>query len=449
MSSTSAEQQAVAGLLAALGDRHPDLMLPDLSRMRDLVDLLGSPQRAYPSVHITGTNGKTTTARMVDALLRGAGLRTGRYTSPHLESVTERISLDGAPVGAERLAAAFAEIEPFVALVDARHPDRVTFFELLTALAFAVFADAPVQAAVVEVGLGGEWDATNVIQAPVAVLTTVDLDHTQLLGTTVEEIAAEKAGIVHPGAVVVSAPQPPGAARVLAERAGATGARLLVAGRDFGLQQRRVALGGQLVCLRGPSGAVYDDVLLPLFGAHQAGNAAVALAAAEAFLGGGARELDPDLVRAAFATVDSPGRLEVVRANPTVVLDAAHNPAGAHALAAGLAEAFHFEHVVAVLAVLADKDVAGILEALAPVVDVVVATQNGSARCLPAGELAELAGHCLGPDRVLQADDLPGALELARARAASPGSGVLVTGSVVTVGEARRALRAAGYDPPS
>src|SRR4051812_15670756 len=255
-------------------------MVPDLDRIVDLMDLLGSPQRSYPSIHITGTNGKTSTARMVDALLREFGVRTGRYTSPHLESVTERIAVDGDPIDAERFAAAYDDVAPFVEMVDGRHADPVTFFELLTAMAFSTFAEAPVEVAVVEVGLGGRWDATNVVQAPVAVVTPIGLDHVGILGDTVEAIAGEKAGIIHPGAVVVQAPQPPEAAAVLARRAEEVGASVVRVGSDFGVRSRTVAVGGQLLELEGLGGR-YDDVFLPLYGAHQAGNAVCALAAVE------------------------------------------------------------------------------------------------------------------------------------------------------------------------
>jgi dihydrofolate synthase/folylpolyglutamate synthase len=431
----------------ALEARFPSRMVPDLERITDLLDLLGSPQRAYPSVHITGTNGKTTTARMVDALLREFGVRTGRYTSPPLQRATERIAVDGAPVDAERFAAAYDDVAPYLELVDARHQDRLTFFEVLTAMAFATFADVPVDAAVVEVGLGGRWDATNVIDAPVAVVTPIGLDHVGLLGDTVEAIAAEKAGIIRAGAAVVSAPQPAGAEAVLAAHAAEVGATVFRAGRDFGVRRRSVAVGGQLVHLTGLGGD-YDEVYLPLHGGHQAGNAATALTAVEAFfgLGGGPAAgrgpLDNDVVRAAFASVSSPGRLEVVRRSPTVILDGALNPAGAVALAEALAEAFTFDRLVAVVAVLDDKDAAGLLAALEPVVDAVVATVNSSPRALPAEALATVAREILGPDRVDVAGRLDDAIELAASMAERDqlGGGVLVTGSIVTVGEARQLL---------
>src|SRR4051812_41741937 len=343
-------------------------MVPDLDRIVDLMDLLGSPQRAYPSIHITGTNGKTTTARMIDALLQAFGIRTGRYTSPHLESVTERIALDGVPLDPARFAEVYDEVAPYADIVDARHPDRVTYFEFLTAMGFTAFADAPVDVAVVEVGLGGRWDATNVVDAPVAVVTPIGLDHVGILGDTIAAIAAEKAGIVHAGATAVLAAQPDDALAALTARASEVGATVRSQGVDFGVRQRTLAVGGQLLDLDGIGGG-YDGIFLPLHGAHQAGNASTALAGVEAFFGAGDRgPLDVEVVREGFAQVTSPGRLEIVRRGPTVLLDGAHNPAGAAALAAAIEEEFDFDRLVAVIAMLDDKDVAGLLGELEPVV---------------------------------------------------------------------------------
>jgi dihydrofolate synthase/folylpolyglutamate synthase len=427
-----------------LEERFPTRMVPDLDRITDLLNLLGDPQLAYPSIHLTGTNGKTSTARMIDDLLRELGLRTGRYTSPHLESVTERIALDGQPLTDERFAEVYDEVAPYAELVDARHPDSVTFFELLTAMAFAAFADSPVDVAVVEVGLGGRWDATNLIHAPVAVVTTIGLDHVGILGNTVTEIATEKAGLIHAGATVVSAPQSEDADAVLSARAAEVGASIVREGVDFGVQSRTVAIGGQLLTIRGLAGT-YDDIFVPLHGQHQASNAACAIAAVESFLGNGREELDPDAVRAAFAAVSSPGRLEVVRRSPTVLLDGAHNAAGAAALAAALDDAFSFDTLVAVVAVLADKDAAGLLAELEPVVNSLVVTTNGSPRAMAADALAEVAVEVFGEDRVEVAVRLDDAIDAAVAAAESEaqigGAGVVVTGSIVTVGEARHLLR--------
>jgi dihydrofolate synthase / folylpolyglutamate synthase len=434
-------------VLAGLGARYPaeDRMQPDLDRIRLLLDLLGSPQRAYPAIHLTGTNGKTSTARMVDALLQGFGLRPGRYTSPHLDSVTERICLDGQPLSEERFVEVFDELAPYVEVVDSRSPVPMTFFEVLTGMAFAAFADAPVDVAVLEVGLGGSWDATNVVAAQTCVVLPVGLDHAALLGDTVAEIAAEKAGIVHEGATVVLAQQPLEAAEVLLRRCVEVGATVAREGLEYGVLDRRTAVGGQVLTLQGLAGT-YDELFLPLHGAHQASNAAAALAAVEAFLGGGDKGmLDVELVREGFARTASPGRLEVVRTNPTVLVDAAHNPAGMRATVAALTEAFAFTSLVAVVACLGDKDVAGLLEVLEPAVGDVVVTANGSPRAMPVDTLRELAVDLFGEDRVHVEDRLDDALDtavaLAEREAAYGGAGVLVTGSVVTAGQARQLLR--------
>lgn len=441
----------LAALWADLEARWPESIIePSLDRIAALTDLLGSPQRAYPVVHITGTNGKTSTARMVEALLRSFGLRTGLFTSPHLVDPRERICLEGEPIDAERLLAAWDEIAPCVAVVDAASLAdggvRLSYFEVWTALAFAAFADAPVDVAVVEVGLGGGWDSTNVADGAVAVITPVGLDHQQYLGDTIGQIATEKAGIIKPGAVAVVALQQPEAAEAILERVVDVDATVAREGMEFGVVGRGVAVGGQVVALRGLA-AEYDEVFLPLFGEHQAHNAAVALAAVEAFLGG-VGALDGDLVRAGFASVTSPGRLEVVRRSPTVIVDAAHNPHGAAALARAVEDSFDFTSLVGVVGVLSDKDALGLLEALEPCLDRVVVTEPSSARALPADELARLAREVFGDDRVFVEPLLPDALDRAVALAEEAGeyggSGVLVTGSVVLAGDARRALGGAG-----
>jgi dihydrofolate synthase/folylpolyglutamate synthase len=436
----------LARVVAALDARGPGRMVPDRTRITALLDALGNPERAYPSVHLTGTNGKTSTARMVDALLRAFGLRVGRYTSPHLESITERISVDGEPLAAEKFVDAYDDVAPFAELVDSRGGDPLTYFELTTAVAFAAFAETPVDVAVIEVGMGGEWDATNVLEAPVAVVTPIDLDHTQMLGDTVAAIATEKAGIIHRGAALVSAVQPPEAAEPLLRRAADVGATVAREGLEFGVISRDVAVGGQMLTLQG-LGGVYDEVYLPLHGAHQAQNAALALAAVEAFLGGGEeRPIDIDAVREGFAQVTSPGRLERVRNGPAVLLDAAHNASGARALAEALTQDFAFSHLVAVLAVLDDKDARTMLEILDPVVDSVVITRNSSPRSLDADTLAAVAVDVLGADRVDVAprmdDAIDAAIQMAEEGSEGPlgGEGVIVTGSVVTVADARRLL---------
>ncbi|HEX5203557.1 bifunctional folylpolyglutamate synthase/dihydrofolate synthase [Paractinoplanes rhizophilus] len=428
---------------AALEQRGFTRLVFDLQKIRDLMDVLGSPQRAYPAIHLTGTNGKTSTARMIDALLRAHGLHTGRYTSPHLETVRERISLDGEPISEERLVETYREVAPLADLIDARHTEPLTYFDMTTAMAYAAFADAPVDIAVVEVGMGGEEDATNVIEAGVAVLLPIGLDHTEWLGDTIEDIAWAKAGIIHKGATVISALQTEEAMRPILERSAEVGATVAREGSEFGVVERTQAVGGQVLRLQGLH-AVYDEVFLPLFGAHQAQNAAVALAAVEAFLGDQVR---PELVVEGFAQVDSPGRLERVRSAPTILLDGAHNPHGMAATVAALEEEFSFRHLVAVVAVLGDKDVSGLLDLLEPVAARIVVTRNSSPRTMPLDELAQQAIDIFGEDRVTVAETMPDAIEEAVVLAEEDASGelsgvaVLITGSVVTVADARKLLK--------
>jgi dihydrofolate synthase/folylpolyglutamate synthase len=422
-------------------------MVFDLSRIESLLDLMGTPQRTYPSIHVTGTNGKTSTARMIDALLRAHGLRTGRYTSPHLDSVRERITLDGQPVSEERFVQVYKEVAPLAELVDSKASEPLTYFDLTTTMAFAAFADAPVDVAVVEVGLGGAEDSTNVLQAGIAVVTPIGLDHTEWLGDTIGDIALAKAGIVHSGATLISAAQQEEALEPILERCAEVGATIAREGAEFGVVHRELAVGGQVLTIQG-LGGMYEDVYLPLHGAHQAQNAAVALAAVEAFLGAGsARQLHPETVRAGFAEATSPGRLERVRTAPTILLDAAHNPHGMAATVTALEDEFAFRRLVAVMAVLADKDATGMLELLEPVVDAIVVTRNSSPRVMPPERLAELAVEVFGEDRVRVEPELPDAIAAAVELAESDvdggisGVGVLVTGSVITVADARKLLR--------
>ncbi len=426
-------------------------MNPSKERIEALVDLLGQPQRSFRSIHLTGTNGKTSTARMVDDLVRAFGLRTGRFTSPHLADITERIVVDGEPVSARTFVEAYRELVPFVDLVDGQFDINLSFFEVMVALAYSIFADAPVDVGIVEVGLGGEWDATNVIDAEVAIVTPIDLDHTQLLGDTVAEIAKEKAGVIKPDATAIMAAQPAEAAAELLRRAADVGASVAREGLEFGVLDRRVAVGGQVMNLQG-LGGVYDEVFVPLHGAYQAQNAALALAAVEALLGVGAASgpLDVATVREVFADVRSPGRLEAVRAAPTVLVDAAHNPHGMAATVAAVGEAFDFRRLVGVVGVLADKDARAMLSVLEPVLDEIVITQNSSPRADPADQLAAVAVEVFGAERVTVEPRLDDALETAvRLAEESPdgvlsGAGVLVTGSVITAGEARTMLRQPG-----
>jgi dihydrofolate synthase/folylpolyglutamate synthase len=434
-------------VVAALEKRGFTRMDFDIQKIRDLMDVLGSPQRAYPAIHLTGTNGKTSVARMIDSLLRAHGLHTGRYTSPHLETVRERISLDGEPVSEERLVTTYREVEPLAELVDKRVPEPLTYFDMTTAMAYAAFADAPVDVAVVEVGLGGEDDATNVIEAGVCVITPIGLDHTEWLGDTIEDIAWAKAGIIHPGATVITALQTEEAMRPLLQRCADVGATLAREGSEFGVIERNQAVGGQVLTLQG-LGGVYDEVFLPLFGAHQAQNAVCALAAVEAFLGAGKdRQLELELVREGFATVDSPGRLERVRSAPTILLDGAHNPHGMAATVNALEEEFSFRHLVAVVAVLGDKDASGLLDLLEPIAARIVVTQNSSPRSMPLNELAQIATDIYGEDRVTVAENMPDAIEEAVVLAEADtdgelsGVGVLITGSIATVADARKLLK--------
>jgi len=437
-----------AALQAELLGRWPENAIdPSLSRISAIMDLLGGPQLAYPVIHVTGTNGKSSTARMIASLLRALGLRTGLYTSPHLIDMRERIEIDGEPISAQRFMEVAGDVAPFIATVDARAAEEggtpVTFFETMTAIAYAAFADAPVDVAVIEVGVGGTWDATSVCEPQVAVVTRVAMDHADILGDRIDLIATEKAGIIKPGCFAVIAEQDPEAADVLQARIDDTGVPAAWEGKAFAVLDRTVAVGGQVLTLQGLSGT-YDDIFVPLFGAHQSRNAAVALAATEAFVGGGALALDAESVREGFAAVTSPGRLEIVRRGPTVIIDAAHNPAGAAALADALSESFAFTHLVGVVAVLADKDVTGILRALEPVIDELVVTENDSPRRLGVDALAALATEIFGEDRVTACrrleEGLDAGIRLAEEADTYAASGVIVTGSVVTAGQARAML---------
>lgn len=434
----------------ALLSRWPETKLePSLDRIRAFTELLGDPQRTYPVIHLTGTNGKTSTSRMIDTLLRALDLRTGRFTSPHVERMTERISVDGEPLSDEEFVRAFNDVAPYTHLVDESETHPLSFFETVVGMAYAAFADAPVDVAVVEVGMGGSWDATNVADATVAVVLPVAVDHAAYLGDTPAAIAREKAGIIKPGSIVVLAEQEPDVAAIMLQRATEVGATVAREGLEFGVVTRVPAVGGQVLTLQGLR-ARYDDVFLPLYGAHQAQNAAVALAAVEAFAASGeqSQPLDDEVVRAAFAEVTSPGRLEIVRRSPTIVLDAAHNPHGAEATAAAIDDSFTFSPLIGVIGVMGDKDHEGLLAAFEPHLAHVVCTQNSTDRALPAERLAETAREIFGEDRVTVAPRLAEALDQATALAEAGeafgdplGSGaVLVTGSVVTVGEARSLL---------
>ncbi len=442
------DEFSVESVYAELLGRAPEnKMEPRLAPLFRAMDVLGEPNKAFPIIHVTGTNGKTSTARMIESVLRAHGLSTGRYTSPHLSKVTERISIDGHPVPDETFVRIWDEIRPYLQIVDseleAAGEPRLTYFECLTILGFAIFADQPVNVAVIEVGLGGITDATNVGDGQVSVITPISLDHTDLLGDTTEEIAYEKAGIIKPGGYLISAAQPLDAAQVLLEKAKDVGVPFRFEGVEFGVESRTVAVGGQVVTIQGIAGR-YPELLVPLHGAHQAQNAAVAVAALEAFFGG-EKELDFEVLQEGFSNVTSPGRLEVVRTAPTIVVDAAHNPDGIKASAAALQEAFTFTRLVPVVGVLKEKDAEEILrqlkESLGGMAEEFCFTQSNSPRAVPAAELAELAVELgFGEDNVHIAEKLDDALEWAVERAEANddlSGGVLVTGSITLVAEAR------------
>jgi dihydrofolate synthase / folylpolyglutamate synthase len=445
--SNSPEPPSYAEVEAALLARWPETRLePSLDRIEALMELLGEPQRTYEVVHLTGTNGKTSTSRMVDAIVRARGLRTGRFTSPHVQSMTERISVDGDPLSEEAFVRAYLDVAPFLDLVEEETSLPVSFFETVVGMAYAAFADAPVDVAVVEVGMGGSWDATNVADGAVAVVTPIAVDHAGYLGDRPATIAVEKAGIIKPGARAVVAEQEDDVMAVLADRAREVGATLLREGYDFGVVTRVAAVGGQLVTVRGLN-AEYAELFLPLYGAHQAQNAALAIAAAEALSGDD--PLSDELLQQALGEVTSPGRLEIVRRGPTILLDAAHNPHGAAATAEAIRDSFTFDPLIGVLAVMGDKDVEGVLAELEPVLTEVVCTQNNTPRAMPAEELAGVARDLFGEHRVRVVPRLDDAIEEAVTLAETGGAsgesigsgGVLVTGSVVTVGEARTLLQ--------
>ncbi|MFI5779548.1 bifunctional folylpolyglutamate synthase/dihydrofolate synthase [Nocardia sp. NPDC051570] len=412
---------------------------PSLDRVRALADLMGGTHRAYPVIHLTGTNGKTSTSRIIEAILRAHGLTTGTFTSPHLQSLVERVSIDGRPLSAERFVRTYRKVKPFIDEVDRTQSLTMSYFEAFIGVVFAALAEARIDVGVIEVGLGGAWDATNIVDSAVAVITPIDLDHQKFLGSTTAEIAREKAGIIKPGSAAVIARQTNEVRPVLTARVTEVGATAWWEGEDFAVIARTPTDFGQVLDLKMPSGTIFRDLELPLHGAHQAQNAAVALAAAEAFLGPN-RALDPEHVTAGIAAATSPGRLEVVGSHPLTVIDAAHNPAGAHTTARALGEAFPGIRFVGVVSILGDKDAAGILRELEPVLDTVIVTANTSPRALPAARLAAIASDVFGPERVRTEATVESAIAAARQGVSAPSGGVLITGSIVTAGEARTLL---------
>ena len=419
---------------------------PTLDRVTETLDILGDPQNSYPSVHITGTNGKTSTTRMIDALLGAFGVRTGRFTSPHLVDVRERITIEGDSISPDEFVRTWEDIAPYIEMVDRAHAEtdgtKLSFFEVFTVMAFAAFADHPVDAAVVEVGMGGRWDATNVIDAGVGVIMPIAIDHEKWLGSTIREIAEEKAGIIKPGQIVIVAKQQEEALRVIEERAAQVDAIVRLEGRDYEVLDRQLGVGGQMITVRTPA-AVYEDVFVPLFGDYQASNAAAAIAAVEAFMGG--RALDAKVVEAGMLSATSPGRLQVVRHSPTIIVDAAHNPAGAHTLGESISEAFDFERVVGVYSAMGDKDIEGVLGEVEPYLDSIVITQMPGPRAKPAEEIAQIAREVFGSDRVDVQEDILEAIATAvnlgeSGDESAPVTGVVVFGSVLLAGEVLRLM---------
>lgn len=444
--------QSVEEVYAELLDRAPEnQMAPRLDAVQRAVDILGNPEKSAPVIHITGTNGKTSTARMVESLLLAHDLRVGRYTSPHLERVTERISLDGKPVADETFVRIYGEIAPYLQLVDTelaeREESRLTFFEVLTILAFAVFADEPVDVMVLEVGIGGSWDATNVADAAVSIVTPVDLDHTEMLGDTLQDIALEKAGIIKSGGFLISAAQDPAVAQILLERAQEVGAQFRFEGVEFGVRGRTIAVGGQIMAVQGLA-AEYIDLMLPLFGEHQAENAALAIAAVEALLGGGDKPLNQELLVTGLGAVTSPGRLELARKAPPVLLDAAHNPHGLKASAQAVRESFTFAKLNLVVGILREKDVETMLRVLAEEYSEyeleLWCSHSRSPRAIPPEELADIAADMGFDEDMVHAQDrlddaIASAVQDAADRQEFDGA-VLITGSITVVGEARALL---------
>ena len=445
--STPDELEDFKAIEVALNKRWPEAKIdPTLDRIAALVDALGSPQLSYPTIHVGGTNGKTSTSRMIDALMAKLDYRTGRFTSPHLESIVERISIKGEPISHEGFVATYNDIALYLDLIDSRQPNPLSYFEVLTAMAFVAFSEFPVDIGIIEVGMGGEWDSTNVLSPAVSVITPIGIDHASYLGNTVEEIAKTKAGIIKPESHVVLAAQEPVVAKILLERVAKVSAIPYREGVEFAVVKRDIAVGGQVITIQGVHG-LYEDIYLPLYGAHQASNAAIALATVEAFAG---QRIADEIVAEAFAAVTSPGRLEVIHRDPTVLIDAAHNPHGAKALTKSIQSEFDFQSIFGVVAVLEDKDAAGILRELEPIINRIVVTENKSERAMPKEELFSLAKEIFGEERTFMENDLQSAITYSMEQATllnqvSDGSNsVLITGSVVTVGEAKRIVKKIG-----
>lgn len=437
--------QRLEAIEKALLNRWPETRIaPTLERIAALADVLGSPQLSYPTIHIAGTNGKTTTTRLIDSLCYQLGMRTGRFTSPHLESFLERISINGEPISPEGMIATYNDIALYLDLIDSKMPNKLSFFESMCALAFVAFAEYPVDVGIFECGMGGEWDSTNVISAAVSVVTPIGFDHMEYLGDTLEKIATTKSGIIKDNSFAVLARQEAEVAQILMHKCAQVDATPLREGVEYSVKNRALAVGGQLISISGVYGD-YDDLFLPLHGAHQAANAATALAAVEVFAG--ETQLDETVVREAFANATSPGRCEIIMRNPTVIIDAAHNPHGAQSLRKTMKDEFDFDTIIAVIAPMGDKDVDGILEELEDVVSHVIVSRNSSHRAAPLSELKSQAASIFGSDRVTAIESLSEALSTAIEQARlhngvhDSNAAVLVAGSVITAGEARGIIR--------
>lgn len=429
-------------VMAALASRWPENKInPSLDRIKLLLDYLGNPQEGLKVIHIAGTNGKTSTSRMVERLLRSLELRTGLYTSPHLIHPRERICIDGELVSENSFEELYKHVEPFLYLVDEKTPDSpITFFEALTAMAFVSFADTPVDAVSLEVGMGGRWDATNVLTPLVSVITPVDLDHQEFLGNTIEKIAFEKAGIIKSNVPVIVSQQVKDAAKVILATAIEHNAPIMREGIELDVLERSVGVGGQQLTIANPYGT-HADLFLPLFGKHQASNAAVALTAVEAFVD---RQLDNELVQEAFSEFSSPGRLQVLKRNPTIVIDAAHNPAGIRATKQGIEESFKFDNLILILAFMADKDIEEILKELTGFAQVVVLTQTKSARAMSTTALEKQVKNISGfAARIEVSDNSDEALKksIQIANELGNSAGIIALGSVVLAGEIASILK--------
>lgn len=437
----------VAQVYAQILNRRPEhIISPTKARIERALDYLSDPQLSYPSLHIAGTNGKTSTARIADSLLSAQGLRVGRFTSPHLLSVRERISIDGEPISPQAFLQANQDVEPIIALADKEGEStgqgRLSFFEYLTALAFQAFASAPIDVGVIEVGMGGRWDSTNVLDSAVQVICPISFDHEKWLGDTLAQIAQEKAGIIRPGATVICAPQADEALQVIRQACQEKGATLRLYGEDLLVSEQKMAVGGQVFTLTTPA-ATYQDVYLPLFGSHQAVNAALAISAVEAL--GAGKALSEEVLAAGLDAARSPGRLEVLGGSPTVIVDAAHNPAGAAALRAGIEDAFGFQKVVGVFSAMGDKNVEGILAEMEPLLDAVVTLPMEGERAMEPVELAKIAGEVFGAEQTFAAPNLLDAVDQAvslteEGSLPADAVGIVIFGSVVLAGQARQLL---------